>query len=266
MNIIALVAIALASIVDLKKREVPDILSYGLIVIGFLLAILSFSLVKILESVFGFLVAFIIGYSMYKTRQWGGGDAKLLMGLGSLLGMSWKTISFFPILLVNIIIAGAVYGIFWLIGLYIKNFKKANLVLKKELSKRKKERILVLVSSLLFILIAVFSQFTLLFSGLAILILFSFYGLLLSKIIEDITFYKKIKPSELTEGDWIVEDIKIGKEKISKNNPGLTKKQISLLKKRGKKVLIKEGIPFVPSFLLGYIIALVFGDWFWISF
>ena len=41
MNIIALVTITLASIVDIQKREVPDILSYGLIVIGFLLSFLS---------------------------------------------------------------------------------------------------------------------------------------------------------------------------------------------------------------------------------
>ena len=266
MNIIALVTITLASIVDIQKREVPDILSYGLIVIGFLLAILSFSLVRVLESVFGFVIAFIIGYSMYKTRQWGGGDAKLLMGLGSLLGMSWKTISFFPILIVNILIAGAVYGIFWLIGLYIKHFKKTNIILKKELAKKKKERRLVLVCSLLFVLIAFFSSFTLLFAGFALLILFAFYGLLLSKIIEDIAFYKKITPDKLTEGDWIVEDVTIGNEKISKNNPGLTKKQIALLKKRGKKVLIKEGIPFVPSFLLGYILTLIYGSWFWIVF
>ncbi len=266
MNSIALVTITLASIVDIQKREVPDILSYGLIIIGFLLSILSFSLVRVLESIFGFVIAFIIGYSMYKTRQWGGGDAKLLMGLGSLLGMSWKTISFFPILIVNILIAGAVYGICWLIGLFIKHFKKANLILKKELGKRRKERILVLGTSLLLILIAVFSSFTLLFAGFALLILFSFYGLLISKIIEDIAFYKKITPNELTEGDWIVENIKIGKDTINNNNPGLTKKQIALLKKRGKKVLIKEGIPFVPSFLFGYILTLVYGSWFWISF
>ena len=50
MNIIALITITLASIVDLKKREVPDVLSYGLIIVGFLISILSFSLVKFFTS------------------------------------------------------------------------------------------------------------------------------------------------------------------------------------------------------------------------
>ena len=74
--------------------------------------------------------------------------------------------------------------------------------------------------------------------------------------------YKYIDINKLTEGDWAARDVKYkGKIICKKDSYGLTKLEINLLKKhKFKKILIKEGIPFVPSFLIGFLISIIWGN------
>jgi prepilin signal peptidase PulO-like enzyme (type II secretory pathway) len=78
---------------------------------------------------------------------------------------------------------------------------------------------------------------------------------------------KKTDINKLTIGDWLVEPVKIrNKIIIRKSKTGLTKKQVDelrLLSKKGKikKVIIKEGIPFIPSFFIGYLVFIAYGNW-----
>ena len=73
------------------------------------------------------------------------------------------------------------------------------------------------------------------------------------KAVEKACLYKYVKPRQLTEGDWVEEDILISNRVIYKaKNTGIEKEDIQkLVKARVKKVLIKEGIPFLPPFFLG---------------
>jgi hypothetical protein len=71
--------------------------------------------------------------------------------------------------------------------------------------------------------------------------------------IEETCMVKYVSPERLTEGDWIEKDIKVGKRTIKKSVHGLSIEEIKLLRKHGKKVLIKEGIPFAPAFLFALI-------------
>ena len=73
---------------------------------------------------------------------------------------------------------------------------------------------------------------------------------------------KRISLDKLTEGDWVIKDIYYkGKLIYNKNNPGVTNLDIKLFEKiKLKKVWIKEGIPFIPSFLVALIISLIFGN------
>ena len=77
---------------------------------------------------------------------------------------------------------------------------------------------------------------------------------------------KKVTPSELTEGDWIIEDIIINKKFIAgKKDLGVSKEQIKELTsffKEGKikHVTIKTGIPFIPSFLISLLITYFAGN------
>ncbi len=71
-------------------------------------------------------------------------------------------------------------------------------------------------------------------------------------------------PDELVEGDWIAKAIKVkGKIIASPKDLGLENKQINLMRKlKVKKILVKDGLPFIPAFLLGYILTVLFGAWF----
>ena len=100
----------------------------------------------------------------------------------------------------------------------------------------------------------------------------TFYVWIFVKSIEKSSMYKLVEPNKLTEGDWIVKDVYINKQYITgPKDLGIEKKQIKLLieaykRKKIGKVLIKEGIPFVPSFLIAFIITFVIGNPLWFLF
>jgi len=105
--------------------------------------------------------------------------------------------------------------------------------------------------------------------GMALIIAISFYLWISIRAVEKISMLKYVEPMKLTEGDWIVKDIVYnGKKIVGPKDLGIEKNQIKILiglYKKGKirKVLIKEGIPFVPSFFLAFIVTLIFGNLIW---
>ena len=93
---------------------------------------------------------------------------------------------------------------------------------------------------------------------------FTNYLLVFVKAVEQVSMIRLIDPEKLTEGDWIVKDIKVdGKRIAGPKDLGINKKQIKKLlefKQQGKidKVKVKYGIPFVPSFLFAMIYTIIF--------
>src|SRR3989344_8523238 len=132
---VALVYIIVAAMFDIKTKEVPDWLSFSLIAIG-VFSNLLYSLVInewsfIIYSLTGLVAFLIFGTIMYYTGQWGGGDAKLLVGIGSLLPQYPKILlnhfnpslnmPFLLIIIINILLVGGIYGILYSIFAAIKN-------------------------------------------------------------------------------------------------------------------------------------------------
>ena len=89
--VIGLLFLAAASWHDLRTREVPDLLSYGLIVFaaayGTLKAILLWNWQPFLAMAAGELAMLLLGLLMFYGGQWGGADSKLLIGMGGLYGL-----------------------------------------------------------------------------------------------------------------------------------------------------------------------------------
>jgi len=84
-----------------------------------------------------------------------------------------------------------------------------------------------------------------------------FYVWLFVKIVEESCLIKNIPTSKLTEGDWILKDEYKGKRYLAgPKDLGVSKEQIILLRRYKKTVTIKEGIPFIPAFLMAFIILL----------
>lgn len=86
---LALVAVCIANYTDLRNRLIPNKLTYPLIVVG-IAFYLSFGayhgeFFRALFGAFGAALAFGIGYLLYLTGGWAGGDVKLFTALGALL-------------------------------------------------------------------------------------------------------------------------------------------------------------------------------------
>ncbi len=276
---VTLIGLVIATITDLKTREVPDWLSYGLIAVGLGLNLL-FSFIYwnywfFVNSLAGFLLFLIVALIMFYTAQWGGGDSKVLMGLGALIGFDvrFTKFPFMIILLINILLIGAVYGLIWSLILMFKNLKNFLREFKKISHRTKMVRLktyLVVFALFMMILFLINrrTMFGFFLLVLLLMILITFYLWIFVKAIEKTCMIKKVTPHKLTEGDWIVKDIKYkGKYICGPKDLGIEKKQIeeliNLYKQRKiNKVSIKEGIPFVPSFLIAYIVSLIFGNLF----
>ena len=114
-----------------------------------------------------------------------------------------------------------------------------------------------LVVVTLFLTILTF--FNTLFWPLMIFPLFLYFVFLFIGSVEKSSFFVKLAVSKLTEGDWLAENVeRSGKKILGKKT--LEKKDITKLHHLGvSSVLVKEGIPFVPSFLFAYLL-IVFGS------
>jgi len=277
--VIALIWLTIASISDVKTTEVPNWLSFSLIIIA--LGIFSFQSIiektftPILGSLIGLAIFTAIGAGMYYAKQWGGADAKILMGLGALLYQyPQKLVTIFSpnlnmpfliIIFINIFLAGAIYGLLISIGLMVKERKKFVIIYKEIYKKTRGVLIILILLAIIFVIIATFFtkiieiKVMFYFAGIFPLLFFNLF--IAVKSIEKVSMEKTINTKNLIEGDWIDEDIKIGNKLIySKKSLGVTKEQIMLIQKHKKKVKVKAGIAFLPPFLIGVIISLIFGN------
>lgn len=88
--------------------------------------------------------------------------------------------------------------------------------------------------------------------------------LTISRRLEGVLFRRSVDPSGLVLGDWLAEDVVVdGVVVISTSNPGLSERQIGELRdlwdrKVISRIVIKDGIAFVPAFLFALCIMFVF--------
>lgn len=259
---ITLLFLGVATFTDLKKREVPDWVSYSLIFSGLGLRLIfsfEYGLILFFHGLIGLGICFVLACVFYYTNQWGGGDSKLLMGMGAVIGFSWGS---FDLLLffIFLMLSGALIGLIWSIFLAIKYKKRFSKDLQENVKSLKKWHYFSLVLSLVLLCLGIFYP---LLMPLFVFPFLFFYSYLFIKTVEGCCFLKRVSVEKLVEGDWLAEDVLIKKKIIAEKDKSLEKKEllelISLFHMgKIKKVLVKEGIPFVPSFLLGYLIV-----WIW---
>ena len=222
----------------------------------------------------GFGAMFLLGVIIYYTKQWGGGDAKLLMGLGAVFGTKPYYVSetpyfagyqapFLVILLFSLLVTGAVYGLIWGFYLFIKHRKY---VMKEFFNILKEKKIM---RAFYFVLAAIsiipyffFEEIRPISIITSLFLLLYPYLFFIIKSVENVGMLKYVRLNQLVEGDWVAKEVRIkGKLICGPKDLGLEKKQILALKRANiRRVLIKEGIAFVPSILLGTVFSLFFTD------
>ena len=271
-----IIGLIIAAVTDIKTREVPDWLNFSLITAGIglnlLFTVILHDYKYILNSIAGFLAFLIIALIMFYTGQWGGGDSKIIMGIGALIGLdlSFKQTVLIDFI-INSLIIGAAYGLLWSSILTIRKWKSVTKEARR-ISKSKKVKaskkvlfllILILIMFIIFKRDPIIKFFLL---GTLVLSIITFYLWIYIKAVEKSAMLKLVTPNKLTEGDWIAKDVVVDRKRIcGPKDLGISKTQIKELislyrKKKLKKVLIKEGLPFVPSFLIAFIITLFVGN------
>ncbi len=270
---IALAVLLAGSYTDIRTREVPDWINFSLIAAGIglrgIYSLATFEWSYFIHGLIGLGLFVALGYFMFYAGQWGGGDSKMLMGMGAVLGFDLAFDSLLVVFIVNILFAGALYGLAWgIVSAFVQ--RKAFI---REFKKLMSSRTVVIIRKVYLISIAiafiavVFFVDDLLLKWLSVGMLFifyiSFYAVIFIKSVENSCMLRWVRPSVLTEGDWIAKEVKVkGKKIVGPKDLGISKDQIRKLKDlKVKKILVKYGIPFVPSFLLAFLISLIWGAW-----
>lgn len=154
-------------------------------------------------------------------------------------------------------IVGGILTILILIYLGIKHHKKIKVKISKEI------KYLLFLFTLLIILISLFID-----KRFSILLLFIILYLFIkyTKELEKIGFVKKKELEKISLGDWIAEDIIADKKiiyQVSDFKLGVDEFQLKKIKELSKhhknlhKLLVKDGIAFLPPLFLGFIIMIL---------
>ena len=284
---VGIMGLIAGSITDIQRREVPDWLNYFLIFTGlglrFMHSIATGNWMYFVYGLLGFGVFFILAYLMYFTGQWGGGDSKMLMAMGAmfatfpdfLIGVFDPNLFGFPVLLtfwINLLLLGAIYGIVWTLGLGVIHFNDMRRSFKKFMRKKFIRTIMIvshsaagvlLLSSLFLPILAA----KVVAASFAVMIVGFFYLFMVVKSVDESCMYRKLHPSQLVEGDWPINDIVVDEKTIfsTQKRIGLELDDILRLKKlfdqgKIKKIKVRHGVPFVPSFLFSLILTFTYGN------
>ena len=263
LTAVGLIAVIFASIQDLKKREVTNWISFSLIVfaLGFRFFYSLFSgesfqdLNFFYYGLIGLGIFLVIGHLFYYGRVFAGGDAKLMIALGTVLPLSNsfnENLNLFVVFLFLFLVVGSIYGILWSFVLVVKHWKNFVKEYKKQFILYKGLMNSFFVLALLVIIIGIVFDMLVLYLGLVLFLLPVVY--IYAKAIDESCMVKKIKSSKLVEGDWIYNDIQVGRKTIKAKWEGVSMKDILAIKKNKKFVLVREGIPFVPVFFFTFLI------------
>jgi len=214
------------------------------------------SLEAAFKPLFGLAFALPVAFVLYYLKQWGGADAKLFIALGIALGWSHERFSIINFSLL-LLVAGGAYGIAFLIYLAVKQRKKLNF--RNELKKRRKQFAFAIFVTLIIVFLSFKFVYVLPF---ALLPVAAFFALVFGKKLDRL-FVKQVKPEELVEGDWIAQKYSDGNKIICTPKTIATKRIIRKLialnkKKKLNYIKVKEGIPFIPSFLIAFVLLHLF--------
>ncbi|MFH1237619.1 MAG: A24 family peptidase [Candidatus Aenigmatarchaeota archaeon] len=265
---IGIIGFGLGAYWDIKTTEFPDWLPYSIIILSLgargVFSFITGDWMILASSIFIGLAFLGIGLLMYFARQWGDGDAWLLGAMGFLLPEQLEfgvtTALPFPLaMLFNFLLVSLVYLIAYSVYLGLRHTSVNSKYLQH--LKEQKIKLIAMVAfffafswSFAFFMTTLpsvtnpvsMNQFVFLPFLLTFVLLFSYYA----KVVEKHLFKKKVRTSELREGDVALD----GRWK------GLSKKDIAALRKRSKHVWIKEGVRFAPVFVITIVITVFWGD------
>ncbi len=264
--VLGIVWIIGAVLQDMKRREVDNLWNFSLIGFAIVYRIAISIFINdywfALNGIIGLAIFFALGNLFYYARLFAGGDAKLMIALGTILPLSYSwiiNIKIFGFFILLFLLGGSIYALIYAFCLIIKNLNNFKKEFKKQWNNYKKLFLIGLIFALIWTFFAfLISQTGFVLIGLVILLFPVLY--VFAKAVEESCMIREVSCNKVTEGDWLYKDVKIGNRLIKANWEGVSKKELELIKKSKKKIFIKYGIPFTPSFLFGFV-GLLFLMW-----
>jgi Flp pilus assembly protein protease CpaA len=270
-----------AAKVDWDTGEVPEKLSMGLLsfvlAVSFIHSVALWRSSIILETVFWGLIALACSYVIFYFGQWGGGDVKVLAGIGCFLGYldstgyDWPFGTLFGIGIpalatyaLNMVLLAAPFVLLYTVILGIRN-PRVFVVYFRNMAKPKP--LATLVISFIPIFFATYWGAHLLLAVYAfvpLMVLLSIY----SKTVEDVLMSKSIPVSQLKDWDILADDVVADGVKIAPagNIEGITPeqlakvKELSALGKIPAVIRTKKGVEFVPVLFISVPVTLYVGN------
>ena len=262
--VLTLIWIIGAVLQDLKRREVDNLWNFSLIAFAlayrFALSVFNDNYWFVINGLIGLIIFLFLGNLFYYSRLFAGGDAKLLIALGAVLPLSYDWLvnfRIFGLFTLLFLVTGSIYALIWALFLIFANFKRFNKEFSKQVRSYKNLFLISLVFALLWVVFVIFVREINLILIAVVVLLFPVL-FIFAKSVEESCMIKLTDAKKVTEGDWLYQDIKVGNKVIRAHWEGVSKNELKLIKEKYKgKVLIKQGVPFTPSFLFGFILLLI---------
>jgi Flp pilus assembly protein protease CpaA len=256
-----LVALIIASLQDLKRREVDYWLNFLVFSGGFAFvifySIINWNILFLLNGLLSLGLCFALGTIFYYGRVFGGGDSYLLGAMFALFVSNSFILTLINLgyFILFLLFAGAIYGLIYGIFQFFIHFRETRRQVVKEI-----KNIYLKYLFFLGIVLLVLGFVNIFFLFLGAFVFISCLLYIFAKSIDKTAMIKIINFRQLREGDWLAKDIRLKGRTIKSSWEGLNKKQLDLLRKLRGKVSIKDGIPFVPAFLIAFL-AYIFRDY-----
>jgi len=110
-----------AAVTDVRERRIPNWLTLTVLLSGLAQSCTRWALIPLSQSLYGLLVAFAVGIVLYALGARGGGDVKLLSGIGAWIGVRpvlWVFAAAAIVSLVVVLVQCAIQG---KLGLLFRN-------------------------------------------------------------------------------------------------------------------------------------------------
>lgn len=243
---------AIAGLWDLKTTEVPDELPVAMSAFGlfywFIASLAAESIAPFVLSLLSGMAFLVPGLLLYRAGKWGEADAWVPASILFMVPVLGNV----PILfdyVINFCIVSSAYMIVYSLALGAMRPEVFTLLVKDAKGSKVFHGVVgfagaLLVASLYFRMAQEYA-FSI-FAITSLLALFWRYAL----VIEKHVFRKEISSAQLREGDVL--DGMVWR--------GLTRKEVADIKKKNKKVVVKEGVRFVPVYPIALIMTAVYGN------
>ena len=266
LTLLALVYLAIASVQDLRKREIWNWLSFSLIIFALayraFYSVLASDLWFFVYGVIGLAVFVILGYVFYYARVFAGGDVKLLWALGVVLPVSdiYSSLILTGMFILLFLFVGGLWGLGYSFFLVARNKEQFSMEFGKQIKKYRSFVLILLVVSLALVLVPVILNDAV-FIFLPVIIFLMPLLYVYGKAIENSCMIQELATRKLTVGDWLVEPVKVGRKTIKPYWEGISEEELKILRKYRGKIKIKQGVPFVPAFLIAFVLLVLSGKY-----